>query len=142
MIWYETDEDLRNEEALMTAYLRRINRDHYTLEKMPVDLILDYALINPAGKVCAVFEVKHRRKAYHSVILSFNKIKMCRNFEEEGIPAFFLISMPDRDGAPRLYCYRVGTTSLGYRWGGRNSRDKREPLADIPLSGFDDMGPL
>lgn len=142
MIWYETEQDLQNEEVLMRTYLQRINRDHYTLEKMPVDLILDYALINPAGNVCAVFEVKHRRTSYHSVILSFNKIRMCRNFEEEGVPAFFLISMPGEDGAPRLYCYRVGSKDLSYRWGGRASRDKREPLADIPLSDFDDLGAL
>jgi len=142
MIWYETDEDLRNEEALMTAYLRRINRDHYTLEKMPVDLILDYALINPAGKVCAVFEVKHRRTRYDSVILSMNKIRMGRWFEGEGIPAFFLIAMPDEYDVPTMYSFRIGETALNYVWGGRASRDKREPLADIPLGYFMDLGPL
>lgn len=125
----------------MHEYLRRVGRSSYRAEKLPVDLILDYALINPKGEICAAFEIKHRKTRYETVILSFNKVQMCRKFEDEGIPAFFLISMPDRYGESGLHCYRIGKQKpLKYKWGGRSSRDKKEPLAVIPLSDFDYFG--
>jgi len=142
MVWYETDEDINNEQAIMQSFLERTGKKGYSFEKLPIDLALDFAIINPQGHVCAAFEVKHRRTRYDTVILSMNKIRMGRWFEDEGIPAFFLISMPDDYGKATMYSFRIGETALNYCWGGRASRDKREPLADIPISYFMDLGPM
>jgi len=142
MVWYETEKDLDKEDQIIRAFLQRTGKQKYSYEKLPIDLALDFAIINPQGHVCAAFEVKHRRTRYDSVILSMNKIRMGRWFEGEGIPAFFLIAMPDEYDVPTMYSFRIGETALNYVWGGRASRDKREPLADIPLGYFMDLGPL
>lgn len=106
---------------------------------MTFDYELDFALTDPRGRVIEVIEIKARKKHYSSVMLSLSKVWAAKRFACAVPRVSFIVEMPDISG--RLFLWKLDlTTQWPKPWpiymGGRNDREKVEPVILLPLTWF------
>lgn len=130
---YETEKDRKNEWEIIQAFVN-VYKPQLEIKKLPIDYEMDFALIDGEG-VVAICEVKRRKKLYDPIILSARKFFIARTFEESDVPAIFIVQAPV-DGQERILWYRFADAALRMTFGGRASREKQEPLVNIPLKKF------
>lgn len=130
---YQTKSDVVSEEETI-SYLRcKWNCD---IERMPDFHEFDYAIINQAGSVKGLVEIKNRKAnaaSYPTIILSMSKVLAARQWHDQGLRCFLVVRVGK--GKPR-YLDINQTKPAGIKFGGRDGRNHQEPLAHFDKKDF------
>ena len=140
---YESDEDRKNEEEIITSILS-VNRDGLSYRKMPMSYRMDYSITEGDGsfpKVIAFVEVKDKRSfkpQYKNILCSTAKWQsMVMTYVSTSVPCWYAV---------RISCGGIGVIQAGarhhpfeVRYGGRTDRgdpEDQHPCVLIPVEKF------
>ena len=96
----------------------------------------DYAVINKAGTVKGLVEIKNRKAdaaKYPTIILSMSKVIAAKQWNDQGIRCFLAVRVGK--GKPRVIDINQ-TKPADIRFGGRDGRNHQEPLAHYDKKDF------
>jgi hypothetical protein len=130
---YQTDRDAVSEEDTIN-FLR--SKWNCKIERMPDFHEFDYAVINNAGSVKALIEIKNRKAdavKYPTIILSMSKVLAARQWADQGLRCFLVVRVGE--GKPRILDINK-TKPASIKFGGRDGRNHQEPLAHFDKKDF------
>lgn len=141
---HETQRDRIAEDAISKIWMDHMHRRGHRLTQKKIPngprYSFDFAYVNPStGLVCVIAEVKDRpgwRKCYDTVLLGASKVKQLVEYNEGGLPAYFIVRL---DGEVRYLRMSKRVLKSDVKWRGRTdrggSRDE-EPCYMLPLGKF------
>ena len=130
---YQTERDAVSEEDTI-AFLR--SKWNCKIERMPDFHEFDYAVINNAGSVKALVEIKNRKAdaaKYSTIMLSMSKVLAARQWADQGLRCFLVVRVGE--GKPRFLDINK-TKPASIKFGGRDGRNHQEPLAHFDKKDF------
>lgn len=130
---FQTKKDVASEEDTI-SFLR--HKWGLRIERMPDFHEFDYAVINKAGSVKGLIEIKNRKAdaaKYPTIILSMSKVLAAKQWSDQGVRCFFVVRVGN--GKPRALEINK-TRPANIRFGGRDGRNHQEPLAHYKKEDF------
>ena len=130
---YQTDRDAVSEEDTI-AFLR--SKWNFRIERMPDFHEFDYAVINNAGCVKGLVEIKNRKanaEKYPTIMLSMSKVLAAKQWADQGLRCFLVIRIGE--DKPRILDINK-TKPASIKFGGRDGRNHQEPLAHFDKNDF------